>query len=297
MAQRFRDPEACRTWRETRTSLLWPAAWTQAESAPSSALGTSCRLASRSTSANAVRASVRVRSGSRSASAAASTCLAGRAQSRRRLLIGCEPFRDGVDQGARAPSKPRALGNIRLHADDARPLLRWLPAGCLEPRLHPVPRSLAEEAPQKRRLVAGGNCSRELARACARRRAAHRHRHRRLRAHAMLLAVARAADFRWQAAGPARLARPRGPTGHRRATSKRPSREGRRCYFFRFRRMIAPCGKPPQSSRLRPVAQFSPNICLLMIISTLRVGPWGPLFLFWRAIGSASRDCTRALQD
>ena len=42
------------------------------------------------------------------------------------------------------------------------------------------------------------------------------------------------------------------------------------------------CGNPC-TSRLQ-AAQFLPNIASLMIISTLRVGPWGPLFLFW-AIG------------
>jgi hypothetical protein len=30
-----------------------------------------------------------------------------------------------------------------------------------------------------------------------------------------------------------------------------------------------------------PNAQYAPTVTTLMIISTLRVGPWGPLFFFW----------------
>jgi ribosome maturation factor RimP len=49
-------------------------------------------------------------------------------------------------------------------------------------------------------------------------------------------------------------------------------------------------------SRLQ-TAQNLPTIQALMIISTLRVGPWGPLFLFW-AMGWASHSTRfRALQD
>ena len=41
-------------------------------------------------------------------------------------LIGCEPFEDGVVKALSAIDE-RGLRNVRLHADDARPLLRWLP--------------------------------------------------------------------------------------------------------------------------------------------------------------------------
>ena len=41
-------------------------------------------------------------------------------------LIGCEPFEDGVVKALSAIEHDK-LDNIRLHADDARPLLRWLP--------------------------------------------------------------------------------------------------------------------------------------------------------------------------
>ena len=39
-------------------------------------------------------------------------------------LIGCEPFEDGVVKALSAVEQEK-LTNVRLHADDARPLLRW----------------------------------------------------------------------------------------------------------------------------------------------------------------------------
>ena len=55
--------------------------------------------------------------------------------------------------------------------------------------------------------------------------------------------------------------------------------------FLRFHAGVSALMRQPPAtsfftSRL-PNAQFLPSICSLMIISTLRVGPWGPLFLFW----------------
>src|SRR5262249_15602605 len=46
-------------------------------------------------------------------------------------LIGCEPFEDGVIK-ALSGIEGAGLINVRLHADDARPLLRWLPDRCLD---------------------------------------------------------------------------------------------------------------------------------------------------------------------
>ncbi len=45
-------------------------------------------------------------------------------------LIGCEPFEDGVVK-ALAAIEDAGLANVRLHADDARPVLKWLPAASL----------------------------------------------------------------------------------------------------------------------------------------------------------------------
>src|SRR5262249_60260532 len=50
------------------------------------------------------------------------------------------------------------------------------------------------------------------------------------------------------------------------------------------------------TSRLQ-TAQNLPTIEALMIISTLRVGPWGPLFLFWAVARASQTRETRALED
>jgi tRNA (guanine-N7-)-methyltransferase len=40
-------------------------------------------------------------------------------------LIGCEPFEEGVVKALSAVEE-HGLGNVRVHADDVRPVLRWL---------------------------------------------------------------------------------------------------------------------------------------------------------------------------
>lgn len=67
-------------------------------------------------------------------------------------LIGCEPFEDGVIKALTAIEE-RGLGNVRLHPDDVRPLLRALPAASLAKVfvLFPDPWPKARHA--KRRLV------------------------------------------------------------------------------------------------------------------------------------------------
>src|SRR5262245_38196511 len=45
-------------------------------------------------------------------------------------LIGCEPFQDGVTKALRGIEEGK-IANIRLHADDARSVLRWLPDASL----------------------------------------------------------------------------------------------------------------------------------------------------------------------
>ncbi len=67
-------------------------------------------------------------------------------------MIGCEPFEDGVVKALSAIAE-QGLGNVRLHADDARPLLRWLPDACIGRVfiLYPDPWPKTRHA--KRRLV------------------------------------------------------------------------------------------------------------------------------------------------
>lgn len=67
-------------------------------------------------------------------------------------FIGCEPFEDGVIK-ALAAIKEGQIGNVRIHPDDVRPLLRVLPAASLSKVfiLFPDPWPKARHA--KRRLV------------------------------------------------------------------------------------------------------------------------------------------------
>ena len=182
----------------------------------------------------AVRAARRARSGWRSASAAASTCSGRRRHNPSVGLIGCEPFQDGVVKVLSAIEEEQ-LANIRLHADDARPLLRWLPEASIGRAFILFPDPWPKKRHQKRRLVSAATLARACPRHARRRRAAHRHRHRRLRA---LDAAGRCRTTEFPLDG--RRAPPTGasgpPIGRRPATSRRPCKEGRRCYYFRFRR-------------------------------------------------------------
>ncbi len=67
-------------------------------------------------------------------------------------LIGCEPFEEGVVKALTGIAE-HDLSGVRLHADDARAVLRWLPEASVSPRFHSLSRSLAEEAASKRRLI------------------------------------------------------------------------------------------------------------------------------------------------
>lgn len=67
-------------------------------------------------------------------------------------IIGCEPFLDGIVKvldGIHA----RGLSNIRLLPDDARPLLRWLPAGSVGRAFILFPDPWPKTRHRKRRLV------------------------------------------------------------------------------------------------------------------------------------------------
>jgi tRNA (guanine-N7-)-methyltransferase len=67
-------------------------------------------------------------------------------------LIGCEPFLDGVVKVVDAVVQT-PLPNVRLHPDDARALLRWLPDGSLGRAFVLFPDPWPKKRHQKRRLV------------------------------------------------------------------------------------------------------------------------------------------------
>ena len=67
-------------------------------------------------------------------------------------LIGCEPFVDGVAKVLDAIDA-RALGNVRIHPDDARDVLRWLPEASIGRAFILFPDPWPKKRHRKRRLV------------------------------------------------------------------------------------------------------------------------------------------------
>ena len=67
-------------------------------------------------------------------------------------LIGCEPFEEGVVKVLTQVDE-RGLRNIRLHPDDARPLLRWLPPASIARAFILFPDPWPKRKHQKRRLI------------------------------------------------------------------------------------------------------------------------------------------------
>ena len=148
-------------------------------------------------------------------------------------LIGCEPFEDGVVK-ALAGIDARQLTNIRLHADDARPLLRWLPEASLDRAFVLFPDPWPKKKHVKRRLVATPLLD-QLARVL--KPGAE------LRigtdigdyARTILLAVMAHPAFMWPARGPQDW-RNRGDDWPETRYEQKAVREGRVRYYFRFRR-------------------------------------------------------------
>jgi tRNA (guanine-N7-)-methyltransferase len=149
-------------------------------------------------------------------------------------LIGCEPFEDGVVK-ALAGIEARNLTNVRLHPDDARPLLRWLPEASLDRVFILFPDPWPKKKHIKRRLVATPLLD-QLARAM--KPGAE------LRigtdigdyARTILLAIMVHPAFIWPARGPADW-RIRGDDWPETRYEQKAVREGRARYYFRFRRV------------------------------------------------------------
>jgi tRNA (guanine-N7-)-methyltransferase len=149
-------------------------------------------------------------------------------------LIGAEPFLDGV---VKVLDKVEALGlaNVRVHPDDVRPLLRWLPAASIGRAFILFPDPWPKMRHRKRRLVAE-----PLLRALARvmRPGAE------LRlatdigdyARTMLLAIGAERSFSWLAETASDWReRPADWPGTR--YEAKALREGRKCAYLRLRRM------------------------------------------------------------
>lgn len=152
-------------------------------------------------------------------------------------LIGCEPFEEGVVKALSAIERLH-LGNIRLHPDDARPLLRWLPAASLDRCFILFPDPWPKKRHAKRRLVSAETLA-LVARAM--KPGAE------LRigtdigdyARTILLAVAATPELEWQAASAADW-RVRPLDWPETRYEAKAVREGRRRYYLRFLRRATP---------------------------------------------------------
>ena len=152
-------------------------------------------------------------------------------------VIGCEVFEDGIVK-ALAGVEEHALANVRLSNQDAREMLRWLPAGCLDRVFILFPDPWPKKRHRKRRLV-----SRSLFDLLARVMAPGAE----LRiatdvgdyAHWILLVARGHPAFVWQAASPRDWRERPGDWPQTRYEAKALA-QGHRCYFFRY---IKPVGR------------------------------------------------------
>jgi tRNA (guanine-N7-)-methyltransferase len=146
-------------------------------------------------------------------------------------IIGCEPFEEGVVK-ALTLIKDEGLANIRVHPDDVRPLLRWLPAASLDRVFVLFPDPWPKARHRKRRLV-GTPLLDQLARimkpGAELRLATDIGDY----ARTMLAALMRHPSFRWTAARAADWRERPNDWPETRYEAK-ALREGRRCTYLRF---------------------------------------------------------------
>lgn len=150
-------------------------------------------------------------------------------------LIGCEPFEDGVVKALTAIDEG-ALGNVRLWADDVRPLLRWLPDASISRAFILFPDPWPKKRHHKRRLFSPdllGHLARVLKPGAELRLATDIGDY----ARTALIAVAQTPAFRWTAERPEDW-RVRSDDWPGTRYEAKAGREGRRCYFFRFVRAL-----------------------------------------------------------
>jgi tRNA (guanine-N7-)-methyltransferase len=149
-------------------------------------------------------------------------------------LIGCEPFEDGVVKMLSAIDA-EALTNVKICADDARPLLRLLPEGSIGRAFILFPDPWPKKRHHKRRLVSAETLA-QLARLMPRGAELRIATDIAEYAHAILLAVQGEGSFRWTAAAADDWRRRSADWPQTRYEAK-AARDGRRCYYFRFVRI------------------------------------------------------------
>lgn len=148
-------------------------------------------------------------------------------------ILGCEPFEDGVVKVLTAIEE-QGLGNIRLRADDVRPLLRALPQASIARAFVLFPDPWPKRKHVKRRLVATpllDLLARVLKPGAELRIATDIGDY----ARTMLIALMGHEAFRWTAQRPCDW-RMRPDDWPQTRYEQKALREGRRGYFLRFRR-------------------------------------------------------------
>jgi len=148
-------------------------------------------------------------------------------------FIGCEPFVDGVVKVLRAVES-RKLSNIRLYDDDARALLRRLPAASIDRGFLLFPDPWPKKRQQKRRLVSTATLDllgRVMTPGAELRIATDIADY----ARAILLAVMTHPEFEWLVTGPDDW-RKRPADWPQTRYEQKARRAGRRCSYFSFRR-------------------------------------------------------------
>ena len=148
-------------------------------------------------------------------------------------LIGCEPFQDGVVKVLAAIAE-RPATNIRLYADDARGLMRHLPAASIGRVFVLFPDPWPKRRHWKRRLLSEATLA-ELARVMAPGGELRLATDIADYAAWMLVAVRRQGSFRWTAAAAVDW-RERGSDWPQTRYEAKALRAGRRCNYFRFLR-------------------------------------------------------------
>lgn len=149
------------------------------------------------------------------------------------VFIGCEPFEEGVVKVLTAIVE-RKLGNVYIHPDDARQLIRWLPEASIARAFILFPDPWPKRKHVKRRLVNPQtlNLLARVLRPGAELRIATDIGD---YARTVLIAMQRHPAFTWQAMSPADW-RERPPDWPPTRYEQKAIREGRRGFFFRFRR-------------------------------------------------------------
>jgi len=148
-------------------------------------------------------------------------------------FIGCEVFEDGIVKALTGIEKHR-LNNVRLATEDARDVLRWLPENSLLRVFILFPDPWPKKRHVKRRLVSG-RLFPLLLRAMAPEGELRISTDIGDYARTMLLAAREFPGLAWQASGPDDW-RMRGPDWPATRYEEKALAEGRRCYYFRFRK-------------------------------------------------------------